>query len=124
MTNASETRTLMGIMNSLPGVELKEKHNRKFRFRIYVTDRMSNMSIEDMDLSVRSYNSLKRAGYHTVGDLLNGIEKGQELSKIRNCGAKSIREIKEKLFLVQFDSIPSYRRAAYLDEVVAMNREC
>ena len=113
----------MQIMNNLPGVELKEKHNRKFWFRIYVTDRMENLSIEDMDLSVRSYNSLKRAGYHTVGDLLTGIDSGQELSKIRNCGAKSIREIKEKLFLLQYDTIPSYRKEEYLKEVVLMNRE-
>ena len=113
----------MGIMNSLPGVELKEKHNRKFWFRIYVTDRMENMSIEDMDLSVRSYNSLKRAGYHTVGELLHGIENGQDLSKIRNCGAKSIREIKEKLFLTQYDLLSPYRQDAYLDEVVRLNRE-
>lgn len=113
----------MEIMNSLPGVELKEKHNRRFWFRIYVTDRMENMSIEDMDLSVRSYNSLKRAGYHTVGDLLTGIDTGHELSKIRNCGAKSIREIKEKLFLLQYDAIPSYRKEAYLNEVLLMNRE-
>ena len=113
----------MEIMNSLPGVELKEKHNRKFWFRIYVTDRMESMSIEDMDLGVRSYNSLKRAGYHTVGDLLSGIERGQELSKIRNCGAKSIREIKEKLFLIQYDSIPSHRKRAYLEEVVLLNRD-
>ena len=113
----------MGIMNSLPGVELKEKRNRKFWFRIYVTDRMENMSIEDMDLSVRSYHCLKRVGYTTVGDLLDGIEKGDDLSKIRNCGAKSIREIKEKLFLVQFDSMPSHRQRAYLEEVILLNQD-
>ena len=113
----------MEIMNSLHGVELKEKHNSKFWFRIHVTNSMENVSIDDMDLSVRDYHSLKRAGYHTVGDLLDGIEKGQDLSKIRNCGAKSIREIKEKLFLLQYDSLPSYRQPTYLDEVVAINRE-
>ena len=122
MAIINEEKTLMGIMNSLPGVELKEKHNRKFWFRIYVTDRMENMSIEDMDLGVRSYHSLKRAGYNTVGDLLEGIGKGDDLSKIRNCGAKSIREIKEKLFLIQYDSMPSHRQRAYLEEVVLLNR--
>ena len=113
----------MGIMNSLPGVELKEKHNRKFWFRIYVTDRLENISIDDLDLGVRAYHSLKRAGYNTVGDLLTGIANGDDLSKIRNCGTKSVREIKEKLFLAQYESLPAHQRQAYLDEVVLINRE-
>ena len=113
----------MGLMNSIQGVELKEKHNRKFWFRIYVTDRLENMSIDDLDLGVRAYHSLKRAGYNTVGDLLTGIANGDDLSKIRNCGTKSVREIKEKLFFAQYESLPSHRRKAYLDEVVLMNRE-
>jgi DNA-directed RNA polymerase subunit alpha len=54
-----------------------------------------SMPIEDMDLTVRSYNCLKREGIHTVGELLSRSE--QDLLDIRNFGAKSIDEVKLKL---------------------------
>ena len=51
--------------------------------------------IEDLNLSVRSYNCLKREGVNTVGDLVQRSE--QELMDIRNFGQKSIEEVKAKL---------------------------
>jgi DNA-directed RNA polymerase subunit alpha len=51
--------------------------------------------IEDLNLSVRSYNCLKREGINTVGDLVQRSE--QELMDIRNFGQKSIEEVKAKL---------------------------
>ena len=54
-----------------------------------------SMPIEQLDLSVRSYNCLKREGIHTVGELLGRSEA--DLLDIRNFGAKSIDEVKVKL---------------------------
>ncbi len=54
-----------------------------------------NLQIEDMDLSVRSYNCLKREGVATVGELVTKTE--QDLLDIRNFGQKSIEEVKQKL---------------------------
>jgi len=51
--------------------------------------------VEDLNLSVRSYNCLKREGINTVGDLVQRSE--QELMDIRNFGQKSIEEVKAKL---------------------------
>src|ERR671924_656643 len=53
------------------------------------------MPIEDLDLTVRSYNCLKREGIHTVGELVSRSEA--DLLDIRNFGAKSIDEVKAKL---------------------------
>jgi DNA-directed RNA polymerase subunit alpha len=53
------------------------------------------LPIEDMDLSVRSYNCLKREGVATVGELVQKSE--QDLLDIRNFGQKSIEEVKDKL---------------------------
>jgi DNA-directed RNA polymerase subunit alpha len=53
------------------------------------------MPIEDMDLTVRSYNCLKREGVATVGDLVQKSE--EDLLEIRNFGQKSIDEVKAKL---------------------------
>ena len=52
-------------------------------------------AIEDLDLSVRSYNCLKRAGIHTVRQLVEFSEN--DLMNIRNFGVKSIEEVKDKL---------------------------
>ena len=53
------------------------------------------MAIEDMDLSVRSYNCLKRANIHTVEDLTRKTE--DEMLKVRNLGRKSLDEVILKL---------------------------
>lgn len=56
---------------------------------------ISTMTIEHLDLTVRSYNSLKRANIHTIGDLTQ--RSLDDLAKVRNLGAKSIQEILSKL---------------------------
>jgi len=53
------------------------------------------LPIEDLDLTVRSYNCLKREGIHTVGELVSRSEA--DLMDIRNFGSKSIDEVKAKL---------------------------
>lgn len=58
-------------------------------------DATDQMPIEDLDLSVRSYNCLKREGIGTVGELRSKNEN--QLLEIRNFGAKSVDEVKEKL---------------------------
>ena len=59
------------------------------------------MSIEDMDLSVRSYNCLKRAGIHTIEDLTKKAE--DDMLKVRNLGRKSLDEVIAKLRSYGFD---------------------
>ena len=59
------------------------------------------MSIEDMDLSVRSYNCLKRANIHTIEDLTKKSE--DDMLKVRNLGRKSLDEVISKLHSYGFD---------------------
>ncbi len=54
-----------------------------------------DMTIEDLDLSVRSYNCLKRAGINNVSDLVQKSE--DDMMKVRNLGRKSMEEVKKKL---------------------------
>ncbi len=79
------------------------------------------LPVEDLQLTVRSYNCLKREGIHTVGELISRSE--QDLLDIRNFGAKSIDEVKAKLVemgLSLKDSAPGFdpatALAAYGDE--------
>lgn len=54
-----------------------------------------DMTIEDLDLSVRSYNCLKRAGINTLAELVQKSE--EDMMKVRNLGRKSLEEVKKKL---------------------------
>lgn len=58
-------------------------------------EKVLEMTIEELDLSVRSYNCLKRAGLDTVEDLVNRTE--DDMIKIRNLGKKSLEEVVQKL---------------------------
>ncbi|WP_217588918.1 DNA-directed RNA polymerase subunit alpha [Lentibacillus saliphilus] len=58
-------------------------------------EKVMEMTIEELDLSVRSYNCLKRAGINTVQELTNKSE--EDMMKVRNLGRKSLDEVKHKL---------------------------
>jgi DNA-directed RNA polymerase subunit alpha len=58
-------------------------------------NKVLDMTIEELDLSVRSYNCLKRAGIQTVQELASKTE--DDMIKVRNLGKKSLKEVKEKL---------------------------
>ena len=76
----SETTKNMDVM-------LEQRENEK--------ERLLEMTIEELDLSVRSYNCLKRANIATVDDLVNKTEA--EMLKVRNLGRKSFDEVTQKL---------------------------
>lgn len=58
-------------------------------------DKLLEMSIEELDLSVRSYNCLKRAGINSVQELISRTE--DDMMKVRNLGKKSLEEVEQKL---------------------------
>jgi DNA-directed RNA polymerase subunit alpha len=63
-----------------------------------VTSEVAETPIEALDLSVRVFNSLKRTGITTVGDVLDLLEKGdQAIMSIRNFGEKSLTELRQKM---------------------------
>jgi DNA-directed RNA polymerase subunit alpha len=74
----------------------------------WIPDRIAETSIEDLDLSVRAFNCLKRAGIANVGEILEKMERDEnELLAIRNFGQKSLDELKEKLEAKGFWPLPA-----------------
>lgn len=63
-------------------------------------EKVLEMTIEELDLSVRSFNCLKRAGINTVEDLIGKSE--EEMMKVRNLGRKSLEEVMQKLSSLGF----------------------
>ena len=64
-------------------------------------DKLLEMTIDDLDLSVRSFNCLKRANINTVDDLINKSQG--DMMKVRNLGKKSFEEVRAKLQSLGFD---------------------
>ncbi len=68
-------------------------------------EKVLEMTIEELDLSVRSYNCLKRAGINTVEELTQRTE--EDMMKVRNLGKKSLEEVKHKLMDLSLGLKPS-----------------
>ena len=66
-----------------------------------VKETILGMTIEELDMSVRSFNCLKRAGIDTVEDLTNRTE--EDMIKVRNLGKKSLDEVIAKLHSLGLD---------------------
>ncbi len=86
-------RHLAGVSEeSLTIIEQEEEENSR------LTSEMIETPIENLDLSVRVFNSLKRTGITTVGEVLELLEKGDEaVMSIRNFGEKSLDELRTKM---------------------------
>lgn len=86
-------RHLAGISeDSLTAMTLEEEEASR------LTSEMIETPIENLDLSVRVFNSLKRTGITTVGEVLELLEKGDEaVMSIRNFGEKSLHELRDKM---------------------------
>jgi DNA-directed RNA polymerase subunit alpha len=93
-------RDIAGVTEESLLVSAAEEEEPKLASEMYETP------IENLDLSVRVFNSLKRTGITTVGEVLDMLEKGPEaMLSIRNFGEKSLDELKERL-----------REKGYLDD--------
>lgn len=98
--------TLVAGADVLPAEEATTEA-RSMPSRIY------DVPIEELELSVRAYNCLKRAGITKVGEVLERLEKGEEeILAIRNFGRKSLTELVEKLDGKGFLSVIAYQPSA------------
>ncbi len=79
----------VGLTEEIGDVEIMVETEEEERNKVL------DLSVEELDLSVRSFNCLKRAAINTVGELVQKTEA--DLMKVRNLGKKSLAEIKEKL---------------------------
>jgi len=84
ISGVKEEIMMMGVEKEVPGSRL--------------TSEAAETPIENLDLSVRVFNSLKRTGITTVGDVLELLDKGEEaVMSIRNFGEKSLDELRQKM---------------------------
>ena len=115
-------KEIMLLVPKMDFMEIKKRKNGRFLFPIYLNDKLESTDIEALELSVRSSNSLHRAGYKTIADVVKAIESSEDLKKIRNCGAKSITEIMEKLFCYQYRQLDVNSKIRYINKLVELNQ--
>ena len=80
--------------------------------------RVSEISIEEMNLSVRSGNGLKRVGIETFGQLQAWLVAGNTIRSIRNLGEKSVKEIKKNFFELCYSQLSVNEQLRYWQRIL------
>lgn len=93
----------------------------RFRFTVYQGMAAMDSDIDELELSIRSYNCLRHAGYQTINAMVDNIERRDDLLKIRNLARRNADEIMLRLFLYTYQNLKPEKRKAYLKKTKEMN---
>ena len=91
------------------------------KISIPLSQRLCDKSIDDMDLSVRASNGLKRSGAMTVRELTDTIMSEKGLDTVRNLGKKSISEIKTKLLHLAYNDLNDQEKQRFWSKFIELN---
>ena len=126
--NESVLREMNRYLNDTTIEEILIRNRKMFHFKVMFTIEQMAQDIDVLDLRPRAYNCLKRYGYNTVGDVVNGVETSEEesskrqLLKIRNLGRNTAEEILMKIFYYQFLVLPDEKKCDYMQKIVTANQ--
>ena len=126
--NESVLREMNRYLNDTTIEEILIRNRKMFHFKVMFTSEQMAQDIDVLDLRPRAYNCLKRYGYNTVGDVVNGVETRDEesskrqLLKIRNLGRNTAEEILMKIFYYQFLVLPDEKKCDYMQKIVTANQ--
>ena len=104
----------IGLMTVLSELDLHEA-------TVPYSARIADLSVDELNLTVRSSNGLKRAGIHTFAQLKERMETEKGLANLRNIGTKSIKEIKQLFFEECYVRLLPYEKAQYCQEALDNN---
>lgn len=90
------------------------------RMNLGFAKNVCNISIEELSLSVRGFNVLKRSNLDTIGDVIDAMND-KKLMSLRNLGEKTSREIKTKIVNFGYDSMSDKDKKGFLREVIDLN---
>ena len=91
-----------------------------FKVRIAFSRSVCDMNIDDLQLSVRSMNALKRQHIFTVEQVIDAIAN-HELIRIRNLGKKSLNEIKTTILDLGFQQLSANERLRFFEDLITLN---
>ena len=83
-----------------------------------ISQRLCNLSIDELDFSPRAINSLKRAGVFLVDDVI-GLITGRGLMSVRNLGKRTENEIKTRLLVYAYEDLSDMERRGFFERLLA-----
>ena len=101
--------------------DIYRKYGKRFRFPVYLGEEFMETPLDNLELSVRSYNCLWRAGIRNVGNIVNRIDNRNDLLHIRNLGIRSADEIMTALMEYQFSLLSDEGKKKYLARIDELN---
>ena len=120
----NKAKIITALMDSEKQYGLVDTLHRVFgkniRVNLGFSKRVCDHAIEELDLSVRGYNALRRAGVITLGDLIE-LLNADLLKSVRNLGAKSISEIKTKITVFGFERLSEREKSDFFGYLVDNN---
>ena len=113
MNNTEAVKKLMMMQKEIGLVDTLYFYFRKnIRVNIGLGERYCKLSIDELMLSVRSHNALRRANINTLGELVFRLNEGN-LKTIRNLGAKSYSEIQTKILVYAFELLSDQEKLEF-----------
>ena len=121
MNKAEVVKTLMDAEKQCGLVDtLHRIFGKNIKVNVGFSKSACDARIEELVLSVRSYNALRRANVSTLGDLIERLNEGG-LKSIRNLGAKSYSEIQTKMLVYGFERLSEREKSEFFYNLVENN---
>ena len=121
--NSNYVMTLFESAEKIGLISTLAPFGNDIRISIPLSQKFCDKSIDDMDLSVRASNGLKRSGAMTVRELTDTIMSEKGLDTVRNLGKKSISEIKTKLLYLAYNELSDKEKQAFWNKFIELNSE-
>lgn len=93
--------------------KVKEIHENGVVHPIYLAKQFLDTGIEELNLSMRSFNCLRRAGWDTIGDIIEAIDCKHDLMRVRNLGRTSAEEIFYLIIDYHFNMLTADEKPIY-----------
>ena len=123
MNKAEKIKILMDAEKQRGLVDtLHRSFGRNVKVKVGFSGSACAASIEELVLSVRSYNALRRANVSTLGDLIELLNEGR-LKSIRNLGAKSYSEIQTKMLVYGYELLSEREKNDFFNFLIENNTE-
>lgn len=119
--NSNYVMTLFESAEKIGLISTLAPFGNDIKISIPLSQKFCDKSIDDMDLSVRASNGLKRSGAMTVRELTDTIMSEKGLDTVRNLGKKSISEIKTKLLFLAYNELNDKEKQAFWNEFIELN---
>ena len=125
--NENVTKEMNKYLEGTTVEEILFRNKKMFHFKVNFTGEQMKQDIDVLDLRPRAYNCLRRYGFNTISDVVNGVETKEgetskkQLLRIRNLGKNTAEEILIKIFYYQFLILSDEKKRTYMQSVVEAN---